>query len=201
MKLALLVLVASATPVAAKTWSLRHGDPADCGKLHEANTEVPAWSRLSWSVASGASLTENASVGVVVPQVSYAFWLRERRCEPSTSLLFREKPWLRWSAQLSADAKLRFDGSYDLRPALRFSRARMDGFIGSKWTPSFDLFATVGPTFEDRFTGVGGSAGVRFTVLFAEVRVDGRADDRGTEALLVIGLADLHGLARIGRRR
>jgi hypothetical protein len=201
MKLALLVLVASVTPAAAKVWSLGHGEPADCGKLHEANTEVPAWSRLSWSVAGGASLTENVSVGVVVPQASYAFWLRERRCEPSTSLLLRSQPWLRWSASISGDAKLRFDGSYDLRPALRIARSRMDGLLGSTWTPNFELFATVGPTFEDRFTGVGGSIGMRFTVVFAEVRVDGRADDRGTEALLVIGLTDLHGLARLGPRR
>lgn len=205
MKQALLVLAALATPASAGTFltGLSRGEPADCSELHETNTAVPWWSRLSWSVGGGVGTDGGKDpIGVVAVQGSVAPWLRERRCTPSSSILFKNHPWVRWSVAASGDAMWRDDGSHELRPALRFSRARMNAplLFGSVWTPDSEWFATLGPTFASEWTGGGASLGYRVTALAVELRVN-LLRERGTEGFVMFSFADLHGLTRIGPAR
>lgn len=181
----------------------------DCWKLSPTGASIPRWSRAQWSVAAGSSSRRAdgawAHAGAIVPQASYALWVRERQCAPGTGL-FKDHAWLRWSLGVSADVAWRTAGSdsTDVRPALRLSRATYtSGFlsVGSDWAPSWELALTAGPTFDPSWSGGAISVGGRFTILTFELRAAARTESRGQEIMALFGITDVHGLWKIGANR
>ena len=177
---------------------------ADCGRGMRASPDaVPAWSRLSWSLQTGAAVTRAGRAAVVVPQLGYALWLREWRCTSGTGLIGDHR-WRRWSVALSLDTVARpADADLVVRPALRLARAHVTrGLLsfGSEWTASTELFVAVGPTFDPGWHGGAASVGGRVSVVAVEARL-GVTRGRDVEAVVLVGVTDLHGLWSLGPRR
>lgn len=214
--LALVVLLSAHTASAGPYgWFFTSGPrkpvtPADCSHQERARPPIPAWSRLSWSVAVGSSSRHRdeawTDAYVVVPQLAYAPWLIERACWLGSGGLLRDQAWRRIAIAVSVDAALRTRGEerIDVRPALRLSRltyTRNVLSVGSAWTPSWELFASAGPTFDPRWSGGAASVGGRMSIFTFEVRGGLRTAGRGQDVMVLIGLTDLHGLWRLGPDR
>ena len=181
---------------------------ADCSQQKPTNQKIPAWSRLSWSVAFGTTAMRDnntwKTAAVIVPQLSAAIWAREGQCAPGTGL-FTDHSWRRVSLAFSSDITWRntTTDAVDVRPALRLSRATyQDGFltVGSSWVPSFEMWISAGPTFDPAWSGGAVSLGATVTVLSVEVRATARTQSRGQEVMFLAGITDLHGLFDLGDR-
>jgi hypothetical protein len=194
----------------------------DCSKLTPVDEEFPDWSRLQWSLQIGGAWTLHtdrvvrASAFAIVPRLSWQLWGREGQCEGGGGFLGGHA-WRRLSLAYSLDVVWRViranaemtDGRperepYDVRPGLRLARATYDtGFltVGSSYVPSTEIAMTIGPTFDPRFSGAAISASVTAAILTVELRVAARTEGRGQEVMLLFGIADVHGLWKLGPTR
>lgn len=185
------------------------GSSPDCGVLTPIEQTFPDWSRFQWSWALGwagrPDDTEWKKGAAVAAQASWQFLATEAQCKGGTGW-FSSRQWRRLSLAWSLDVVWRniADEPIDVRPGLRFSRAIYDvGFlsVGSHYTPSLEIAVIAGPTFAPHWSGAAVSFQGRFSIVTAEVRGAWRADTNGAELMLLFGVTDLHGLAKIGPKR